>query len=341
MNARMFSTQTLSLFQRTRRELTQTKRSASAWSATSVLVSLPSDPTPKGVESGVLRMGDGIQVRFASWRPAGTARGTVWIIQGRADFIEKYYETVRDLLARGFAVATFDWRGQGGSERLVADPRLNHAESFEPYVADLQDIVAKRWFAGLPRPFHALAHSMGANVLLQTLARNAGLFESAVLTAPMIALAPSLRPNVARIFAAAFAAVGLGQASIPGGQRNGEVAAPFTRDNLLTSCPVRYGRAADIVAHAPHLTVGRPTIGWVQAALKAMDALREGSAIATPVLIAAGDRDRVTSTAAALAHGAALPNARTVTLADCAHEVLLETDAVRARFWAAFDAFLT
>ncbi|WP_244643783.1 alpha/beta fold hydrolase [Alsobacter metallidurans] len=284
-------------------------------------------------------MRDGVQVRFASWRPPGPARGTMWILQGRADFIEKYYETIRELLARGFAVATFDWRGQGGSERLVADPRLNHVECFAPFVGDLQDIVTKRWFAGLPRPFHALAHSMGANVLLQTMARNSGLFASAVLTAPMIALAPNLRPDVARMFSTAFAAAGLGQASIPGGRRNGEVASPFRPDNLLTACPVRYGRAADIVARAPHLTVGRPTVGWLHAALQAMDAVRNASAITAPVLMVAGDRDRVTSTFAAMAFCEALPNARAVSLADCAHEVLLETDAVRARFWEAFDLF--
>ena len=276
--SRMFSASSFSLIQTARRERPRLRRAASFAPAMGGLASCPSDPAPAGAEHGVLRMRDGVQVRFASWRPAGRARGTFWILQGRADFIEKYYETVRDLLARGFAVATFDWRGQGGSQRLVPDPRMNHAESFEPFVLDLEEMATRRWFAGLPRPFHALAHSMGANVLLQALARNPALFDSAALTAPMIALAPSLRPDAARLVASALCATGFGRSAVPGGRRDGEVSAPFRPDNLLTSCPVRYGRAVEMAAVAPHLTVGRPTLGWVRAALQAMRAVRDCAA---------------------------------------------------------------
>ncbi|MFX8715876.1 alpha/beta hydrolase, partial [Acinetobacter baumannii] len=75
--------------------------------------------------------------RVARWSPAGAeARGTVCVLQGRAEFIEKYYETVRDLLVRGFAVATLDWRGQGGSERH-RNSRRGHVNEFDEYGLDL------------------------------------------------------------------------------------------------------------------------------------------------------------------------------------------------------------
>ena len=38
---------------------------------------------------------------------------------------------IGELNARGFTVATFDWRGQGGSARLLADPLKAHARDFE------------------------------------------------------------------------------------------------------------------------------------------------------------------------------------------------------------------
>ncbi len=63
---------------------------------------------------------DGAQLRAAFWRPEGVPRGTVALVQGRAEFIEKYYEVVGELLERGFVVASFDWRGQGLSQRLPA-----------------------------------------------------------------------------------------------------------------------------------------------------------------------------------------------------------------------------
>ena len=54
--------------------------------------------------------------------PAGTPperpRGTVVLLTGRGEFIEKYAtEVVGELLERGFAVVALDWRGQGLSDR--------------------------------------------------------------------------------------------------------------------------------------------------------------------------------------------------------------------------------
>ena len=65
--------------------------------------------------------------------PPGPPQGTVCILQGRAEFIEKYFETVGDLLLRGFAVATFDWRGQGLSARRLGNPRKGHVRRFDDY----------------------------------------------------------------------------------------------------------------------------------------------------------------------------------------------------------------
>src|SRR3990170_1819001 len=85
------------------------------------LVSIPANPVPEDVVTGVLKTPDGISLRFARWAPPPGRKGTVCLFPGRAEFIEKYFETVRDLRARGFAVAALDWRGQGGSQRLIGN----------------------------------------------------------------------------------------------------------------------------------------------------------------------------------------------------------------------------
>ena len=81
---------------------------------------LPSNPIPPGTRVDSLSLRDGKELRYAI-TPASThpAQGTVIILQGRNECIEKYFETVRDIAARGFTVATFDWRGQGASSRLL------------------------------------------------------------------------------------------------------------------------------------------------------------------------------------------------------------------------------
>ncbi|WP_204328396.1 alpha/beta hydrolase, partial [Stenotrophomonas maltophilia] len=75
------------------------------------------------------------ELRAAYWWPTGRvgAKGTVCLLQGRAEFIEKYYETIGDLRRRGFAVVAFDWRGQGESARDVADPHKGHVGRFGHY----------------------------------------------------------------------------------------------------------------------------------------------------------------------------------------------------------------
>src|SRR5262249_27060355 len=102
------------------------------------LVSIPANPVPEGAVTGVLKTPDGASLRFTRWPPPASGRkGTVCLFQGRIEFIEKYFEVVRDLHARGFAVATLDWRGQGLSGRVLREPRKGHVAHFAEYDTDL------------------------------------------------------------------------------------------------------------------------------------------------------------------------------------------------------------
>src|SRR5271156_3351386 len=105
------------------------------------LVSIPANPVPDDYVSGTLKTRDGVSLRYARWAPPPGRKGTVCIFQGRAEFIEKYFEVVRDLRARGFAVATFDWRGQGLSQRLLNDRLKGHVGSFAEYATDLETFM--------------------------------------------------------------------------------------------------------------------------------------------------------------------------------------------------------
>ena len=62
----------------------------------------------------------GFRLRAALF-PAKNPRGSVILSGGRTEFIEKYLEVIRELVGRGFTVLTHDWRGQGLSQRLLAD----------------------------------------------------------------------------------------------------------------------------------------------------------------------------------------------------------------------------
>src|SRR5688572_5326570 len=69
------------------------------------LVSIPANPVPDGAMTGTIKTSDGAELRFARWSPPLNRKGTVCVFQGRGEYMEKYFETVRDLRERGFAVA--------------------------------------------------------------------------------------------------------------------------------------------------------------------------------------------------------------------------------------------
>ena len=306
------------------------------------LISIPANPVPDEAATAMLQTPDGVRLRYARWAPPPGRKGTVCVFQGRAEYIEKYFEVVRDLRARGFAVATFDWRGQGLSQRALKDPRKGHVGSFAEFALDLETFMKEVVLPDCPPPLFALAHSMGAAVLIQAAAKGHRWFDRMVLTAPMIRLAQrrmyGMAPGLARIVRFA----GRGGGYVPGGGPAVLQTMPFP-GNPLTTDPVRYARAAAVVETEPALGLGSPTVGWADAAFRVMAQMRSASfpaRIRQPMLIVAAGHDCLVSTPAIENFAIHLRAGSHVIIAGAQHEILMEQDAYRNQFWAAFDAFV-
>ncbi|TVR06177.1 MAG: alpha/beta hydrolase [Salinarimonadaceae bacterium] len=308
-----------------------------------LLTPTPSNPIPEGGEVAQVTARDGTPLRAAFW-PArtDTPLGTVCIMQGRAEFIEKYAEVVEELLTRGFAVAAFDWHGQGGSWRALREARKGHVASFRHYRRDLQAIAERmaRWH--FPAPFFGLAHSMGGAIALDAARVGKLPFERLVVTAPMLGLAGLKRPRLTAVTARVLARLGFARLWIPGGRETPPTAHPFA-GNPLTGDRRRYERNAEIAAAYREGAIGEPTIGWVAAAFRTMARLaspRAALAIRTPTLIVAAGADEICETAVAEQFGRRLKGGGVIVIPGARHEILMERDAIRAQFWAAFDAFI-
>jgi lysophospholipase len=306
------------------------------------LISIPANPVPDDAATAMLQTPDDVLLRYARWAPPPGRKGTVCIFQGRAEFIEKYFEVVRDLRARGFAVATFDWRGQGLSQRALKDPRKGHVGSFAEYAIDLETFMKEVVLPDCPPPLFALAHSTGAAVLIQAAAKGHRWFDRMVLTAPLLRLVErrmfGMAPGLARI----VRLMGRGGAYVPGGGPTLLQTRPFP-GNPLTSDPVRYARAAAVLETEPALGIGSPTVGWADAAFRAMAQMRPSSypaRIRQPMLIVAAGRDRLVSTTTIESFAIHLRAGAHVVIAGAQHEIMMEQDAYRRQFWAAFDAFV-
>lgn len=309
------------------------------------LVSIARNPAPTGAITGMLVAEDGARLRYARWLPTrGPRRGTVFISPGRGEFIEKYFEVVAELRRRGFAVAIMDWRGQGGSDRLLDHPRKGHVEDFAEYDRDLRKFMKEIVLPDCPPPYTALGHSMGAAILMRNAIRPGSWFDRIVVTAPMIAFAPekmAYPQSLVRAYAET-AALGMARSFIPGGNETMPDQIRFD-DNQLTSDRERWQRMTGVFEVAPALALGSPTVGWVRAALRAMTELQRPDCpkrVLVPMLVFAAGADKIVDSRAAEDFAVQLKIGGLVRLPGSKHEILQETDPLRMRFWAAFDAYM-
>jgi lysophospholipase len=281
--------------------------------------------------------------RFAA-APGVPDRGVCVLLNGQTEFIEKYFEVIDELRGRGFAVATMDWRGQGGSARaLKDDSRKGYVKDFAEYDDDLaafmEQVVAPM---GGSKPV-ALAHSMGAHNLLRTLARKPDAFAKAVLTAPMIAV--SFRGNFAwlvRLVTAAQNRLGGGPAWVWGMAGRDPHRMSFARQ-IATSDKARFERTQKILRTYPQLRLAGATWAWLAAALRSMDWLKAPGRpedITTPLLVVGAGKDRICLTPQTRALAQRMPHAEYLEIQDAEHEILAERNPIRAQFWNAFDAFM-
>lgn len=299
------------------------------------------NPPPAGAALVDFVARDGKRLRAAAF-PVPAAIGGVVLLAGWKEFIEKYFEVARDFQARGLSVFMMDWRGQGRSERLGANPFLSHLDergfaAFRDDLVQFTDEVARPRCAG---PLILATHSMGGAPALQLLADGDRRFVGAVLCAPLTRFPqPPAVSSAYRALANIVTATGRGAAAIPG---DVSIAETFETSKVTTDRR-RHRIFADLQAAAPDARIDRPTFGWLKAALAATDDLhrpKRFANLATPILIVSAEKDLLVSAADHQWLATQSPLIRCVTAKGALHEIMMERDELRAQYFTAFDDFV-
>lgn len=274
-------------------------------------------------------------------RPAANARGSVLWLGGRGDIFEKYLESLAAWHDAGWHVTSFDWRGQGGSGRILPDSGIGHIDDFGTWIADLAAFW-RDWTARTPAPHIIMGHSMGGHLVLRALVERAVVPAGAVLSAPMLGFAGSipgwLTGGVARLLGAI--------APRARAWKENERPAPpsASRQAFLTYDADRYDDEIWWKEQKPELRMGPPTWGWMAAAVRSfavIDAPGAVERLEVPVLIVATDGDKLVSPEAIRRTAQRFRNADLLMFGtDVAHEVLREVDAVRDPIMARIAGFL-
>ena len=146
-------------------------------------------------------------------------RGSIVIVTGRTDFIEKYHECCWDLRDLDQAICLYDHFGQGKSGRQLEDRQKGHIDDFKIYVSDLKKIIDTVVLPVQRGPVYLLAHSMGGTISVLLSQRFPELTNGLILIAPMfqinagVFLPPLLVETISNLFCLAAGS----SAYIPGG----------------------------------------------------------------------------------------------------------------------------
>jgi len=297
------------------------------------LIGSPLSPVPPGGLAEWVEGARGLRLRAALF-PMPGARGSVILSPGRTEPIEKYFEVVEDLRQRGFTVLVHDWRGHGLSTRLHHDPLRGHAAGLAPFLEDYRRLL-DAFAARLPQPWIALGHSMGGGLTALALAEGEARLKGALLTAPMTGVLLGAAPAwLARLLSGGFSRFGGAGWYVAG---KGDPFCGAFETNILTHDRARWDRTQALLTAAPELQIGGVTWGWLAFALELSRRLASARPVGVPLTVVVAGDERLVDNAATRAFAARV-GGRYVEIEGASHELLMETDPVRAQVWAEFDA---
>lgn len=278
-----------------------------------------------------LRTSDGVRIRACHW-PGGD-RGTVLILPGRTEFIEKYGPTAADMVGAGHHAVALDVRGQGLADRPLADRMKGHVRRFADYQLDLAAL--RPLLGGLPRPLFLLGHSMGGAIGLRAAIERFPM-AAAAYSAPMWGIRFSRGlASVASSLAMMAATFGHGARYAPGtGPETYLMAAPFADNTLTSDEPTWNWMRRQLTLH-PELALGGPTMHWLHAGLAEIRWLQRQPAPPVPTLTLLGSHERIVNTDLVRQRMAGWREGRLVILPGAEHETLMETPRLRGQAVAA------
>ncbi len=280
----------------------------------------------------------GRQLRYGHIVPSG-AKGTIVIIPGNQEPLEKYFEFINELNPwdRRWAIFIYDLYDQGGSGRFTRSPDLVHSNGFEDDILDLEHILDTVVFdeRRAARPCVVIAHSKGGHFLARYLARNPDMrITASCLTTPMMGIYKI--PTWLRHLLYLPNEMGLSEKRITKADES---------KSQLTHDRGERGTIRDRLAHIGvyERTTGM-TFGWVYHALRSIHRFYRPSNLQNlpftqSLIIKAGNETIVDNAAIDHLHQH-LKGSEVKTIEGAYHDIWLESDEYRTPFIKAIIDFL-
>jgi len=283
---------------------------------------------------------EGREIRFGSIYPQDCKpTATIVCFPGLSEFAEKYFETARWALERGYGFAVIDWFGQGLSDRYLDNPHKRHSTGFQKDIDDAHHFITN--YVSKDAPLVLLAHSMGGHLGFHYLHQHPEIFSCAGFTAPMI--------NIKAFKAFPFSSHLLITGNMPqesyvwGGHDWREDMRPAADKSRLSKDPARNAIHNIWCQANPALQNGSVTWGWLNQAALSCQKLQKDETLNSIhthfIATAAGDDDLVDNAAIKkMSRHKYCTYFREYT--QSGHEILMERDEIRGDFLGHFDTLI-
>lgn len=225
-------------------------------------------------------------------------RAALVLVPGRTEPFSKYCELIYDARNSGITIYAMDLRGQGWSDRMLADTQKGFIDDFGNYVADIKTFRDKVVMATPHKKLVFFGHSTGGAAGTLYLEKYPGDFDGAVLHSPMHQINTSPYPEwFAEELVDFMMLIGKGADYAPGKVAYGEDD-QFV-DNGCEHSPERWRFMRNLMAQFPELKIGGPTSAWIERSIEATWTLKADAAkIKTPFLLLQARQDEIVITGA-------------------------------------------
>jgi lysophospholipase len=282
---------------------------------------------------------DGIQLRTCKW-VANKPSGTIFILPGRADYIEKYGGFADVCLTKNMNVLAVDWRGQGLSDRLLNDRNIGHIENFKDYQKDVEVLIDEAKASNFVKPWIISAHSMGGLIGLRSL-HETNVFDKVVFISPMwgIEMPPILKSG-APIIMSLISLIGKMETYAPTTSSETRVIHEEFEINKLTSDMQNFKLLRQQVITYPDLQIGGPSSAWVNAALDEIEVQMKNRPPSIPALCLIGEEEEIVETSAVKNFCNDWETCNLILIPKARHDLLMERQTILADLFVELEKFI-
>ena len=287
--------------------------------------------------------GDG-QLYYRQYTSDGD-RGTIVLLHGFSEGIDKFRETVYYFLQSGFHVWLLQQRGHGRSVRSTDDISVVNIADFRELIQDVHTFVSeivKKSPLTDPEKLYLFGHSMGGGVSACYLEAWPEDFKKAVLSSPMLEITSAPIPlPLAKVFANLMIAAGKGASGMPG-------AKPFSPEpdfeNSCGNSPERYAYWFEQMKAEPKYQMCIPSIAASLQFFRLTQFARQEKMcrkVRAQVLLMQAGKDNMVLPGGQEAFIRQIGGlGRIVRFPEAKHEIFMSTDEILERYWKEILDFL-